>query len=191
MLSSRTVRPLPVHFSLFVALMLVVSPGSAALAEGDVDVYSRPGTNIQVGFVQAWGQFDDPNTPNRIGVDISMGARINRYLGAEVGFEGISNWRIYDVKTSSYAIMATAKGFYPFRGIGPIKSIQPFALVGGGTLISLQGKDYVSRFAYRFGGGLDLMLTKSLFFSVTYRYTGNLDDFGYTNIVYGLGYKFN
>jgi opacity protein-like surface antigen len=77
------------------------------------------------------------------------------------------------------------------KGYFPTGRFQPFVLAGIGTLISEQGSDHIARFAYRFGGGLDVFLTESIYLSASYRYTGNLDDFGYTNMLYLVGYHFD
>ena len=59
-----------------------------------------------------------------------------------------------------------------------------------GTLISLQGKKDVARFAYRLGAGVDLYVSNSIYLSLAYRYTGNFDDFAYANLLFGVGYRF-
>lgn len=193
--------------AVLLALLLLAGPGSSLAqdeitledtaqvdAEGparDVNEYVRSGPYLQAGFVQAFGDFKDLDTDPGYGLDLTVGARINRYLAAEVGYEGIFNWNIRGEDASTYALMASVKGYFPLGGLGPIRSIQPFALAGLGTVIALTGNEHVARFTYRFGGGVDVFLTESLYLSLTARYTGNLDNFGYTNLVYGIGYHFD
>ena len=163
----------------------------------DAPDYSRVGPYMQGGVVQAWGQFKAPNfivdkailflDPNdsRLGPNLGVGGRFHKYFAAEIDFEGVWSWTLNGVDTSTYALMLNTKGYYP------IGRFQPFALAGIGTLVSLQGNDHTARLAYRFGGGVDVFVTESVYLSVSYRYTGNLDDFGYTNILWGIGYHFD
>jgi opacity protein-like surface antigen len=161
------------------------SGAASSDAVADEPDYARPGPYMQVGLVQAWGQFKDPTVPSRVGINLAVGGRFIQYAAAELDFEGVPNWSIYGRETTTYAIMANGKGYFP------IGRFQPFVLAGIGTLISEQGNDHIARFAYRFGGGLDVFLTESIYLSASYRYTGNLDDFGYTNMLYLVGYHFD
>jgi opacity protein-like surface antigen len=157
----------------------------------DPEDYWRSGPYLHAGFVQAWGHFDDPVTPRGLGMNVALGGRFTRYIAAELDYEGVYSWSIKGVDTSTYAVMANVKGYLPLGGIGPIKSIQPFAIGGVGFLLEQKGKTFVSRVGYRLGGGADFFLSESLYLSLAYRYTGNFDTFGYSNILYGIGYKFD
>jgi opacity protein-like surface antigen len=66
---------------------------------------------------------------------------------------------------------------------------QPFILAGGGLLISQHGTDHSLRYGYRLGLGVDVFVTDAFYLSMSYRYTGNLDDYGYTSLLWGIGYQ--
>jgi len=164
---------------------------SDELLTTDADDYWRTGPYVQGSFVQAWGHFDDPVTPSGLGMQLAVGGRFTRYIAGELDYEGVYTWTIKGVDTSTYAAMANVKGYLPLGGIGPIKSVQPFAIGGLGWLAEQKGNSFISRFAYRLGAGADVYLNEWFYLSLAYRYTGNLDDFGYSNILYGIGYKFD
>ena len=154
--------------------------------EDDPDFF-HTGPYFQAGVVQAWSQFTAPgvpDVPNNVGGDFALGARIKPYFATELDFEFIPNWQIKGLDTSTHAIMVNAKGYFPIR------RFQPFILAGGGMLISQEATDYKIRYGYRFGVGVDVFVVNSIYLSLSYRYTGNLDDFGYTNLLWGVGYQF-
>ena len=92
--------------SLLAAALVLAGPGAAI---ADDAAYTQAGPYLRAGFVQAWGQFEGPETESGYGLDLTLGGRINRYLAAEVGYEGIFSWTIRGIETSTYAIMADLK----------------------------------------------------------------------------------
>jgi opacity protein-like surface antigen len=149
------------------------------------------GVYFQVGLVQANSFIDDVHDPVRLGVNVTMGARLGRNLAIEADFEGIYGWDTPHQRTNTYAFMASVKGYEAFGPLGPIRSLHPFGIVGGGTLISQSDNRQVARFAYRLGLGLDAFVHDAIYVSVSYRYTGNLDDFGYGSFLWAVGYRFD
>ena len=155
-------------------------------ATPDVPDFYRIGPYFQGSVVQAWSQFKLLNVPdvdNNIGFDFAIGARLHRYFAAEIDFEGLPNWQIKGLETNTNALMINVKGYFP------MSRYQPFILAGGGLLISQHGTDHSLRYGYRLGLGVDVFVTDAFYLSMSYRYTGNLDDYGYTSLLWGIGYQ--
>jgi opacity protein-like surface antigen len=171
-----------VHVSVLLTL-LCLEATSARAAEGPD--YARPGPYLQAAGVQGFGHFGEEDVSSRPGLNLAIGGRFTRYIAAELDFEGVINWELAGRDSTTYAVMANAKAYYPIR------RIQPFVLAGIGTLITEHGNDHKARFAGRLGGGFDLFVTDSIYLSLSYRYTGNFDNVGYSSILYGVGYHFD
>jgi opacity protein-like surface antigen len=151
----------------------------------------EPGVYFQVGLVVANSFIDDVDDSARLGVNVTMGARLGRNLAIEADFEGIYGWDTPHQRTNTYAFMASVKGYEAFGPLGPIRSLHPFVIGGVGALISERDSREVARFAYRLGLGLDAYVHDAIYVSFSYSYTGNLDDFGYGSFLSAVGYRFD
>jgi hypothetical protein len=138
-----------------------------------------------------------------IGATARLGYRIHPHFAAEAAFEWLSGFDISvdgdasgseAAEVETWIVTGNAKG-YLLTG-----SIQPFALVGAGSMrakiedeldlgIAVSEIDL----ALRFGAGVDLYLTQRFVMDVGLDYvypTGDLKDFDYISIGVGLQYRF-
>jgi len=147
--------------------------------------FSEPWAYVRAGTVQAISFIDAPAVPSQWGIEIAVGARLHKYFAAEFDFQAVPYWKLDGGEISSYAAMLNGK-FYV-----PIRRFHLFAVAGLGLMVSERARESTARFAYLFGAGVDFYVTDSIYLTATYNgHVGNLDDFGYSNMVYSIGYRF-
>lgn len=146
--------------------------------------FSEASAYLRAGAAQSWSEFKAPDVGSRVGFNMAAGVRFHRNIAAELEFEAVPDWKIQGIETTTYAVTFNGRAYFPYR------RFHPFVAAGLGTVVSERGKESTGRFAYRFGFGFDVYLTEDIFLTAAYtRYVGNLDDFGYSNMVYGIGYR--
>jgi hypothetical protein len=190
-----------------VALVFAVATPIAGTTGSDGD-YDREGFYLGGGAALAFNTFEsevedalgsDASVDDSFGASAQVGYRLHPHVSSEVEFEWLSG---FDVSTSgekvanleTWALTGNVKG-HLLTG-----SIQPFALVGLGVLNVLGAdaaglglSDWTTGVALRFGGGLDLYLSRrfGMNISLDYMYpTGDVKDFDYLSLGIGLQYRF-
>ncbi len=184
----------------FVLLLVVLVVGAAAVSRAD-SAFARPGGYVSAGIGGAFETFHGELDPR--GHDVSnaflvggrVGSRMNRFASLDLGFDytvtgfELSNDDAQSIDASTLLGFTNLK-LYPFGG-----RFQPFALGGAGFLwASLDCTDTNGvamdcggagfddtevAFAGRFGGGLDVYITRHLAVSGELAYvmpTGDLSD---------------
>ena len=167
----------------FFCLLVALVVGAAAVARAD-SPFGRPGGFASAGIGGAFETFHGDLDPR--GHDVSnaflvggrVGSRLNRFASLDLGFDYTINGFELSNDAASSIEADTLLGFtnlklYPFSG-----RIQPYALGGAGFLWArldcrdLGGAsmdcgsagfdDTEVAFAGRFGGGLDVYLTRNI-----------------------------
>jgi len=135
---------------------------------------------------------------NSQGLSVYLGWRFLKSWGVDFQYEWQDDFAptISDKEgtANAHVITANARYYIPFI---PFERVQPFALAGFG-LMQATGTDgdektKLGDFALRFGGGLDLYLTKNWAIETSGIYvqsTGDLRDQSYWSIGAGLQYRF-
>ena len=174
---------------------LVLLCSCAALAQSDPDAggiesidalgYPGKGAYLQGNVISARRSRDGLPADqiafdNSVGFDLAVGGRFSKFFAGEISYEGIP--KILGPATSSHAFMVDGKAYFP------IGRFQPFFIAGIGGLYRQDGTGDSTDLVYRLGGGLELFLTRQFYLTASYRYTGNLDDFGYLNFLWGVGW---
>jgi opacity protein-like surface antigen len=200
----------------------IVCAAAALNAEEETaeDEYSRPGWLLGAGGSYAFETFeDDVDLPSfmpslSLSADDSFsihgraGYRCHPRFSAEVEFEWVDG---FDADISQSGVGKVAKvDIEPIVVTANIKGYlltgryQPFLLVGGGFMradekvrdtaaaLGLSGSDHTTRFAARFGGGVDVYATRHIVVTAEAGYvlpTGSLE-YDYVTIGMGLQYRF-
>ena len=198
----------------FVCLLVALVLGAAAVARAD-SPFGRPGSFASAGVGGAFETFHGDLDPR--GHDVSnaflvggrVGSRLNRFASLDLGFDyTVTGFELSNDSASSIEA-DTLLGFtnlklYPFSG-----RFQPYALGGAGFLwASLDCKDPGGAsmdcsgagfndtevaFAGRFGGGLDVYLTRHVALSGELAYvmpTGGLSDMNFLTFGAYLTFRF-
>lgn len=184
----------------FGVLLVVLVLGAAAVVRAD-DTFSRPGGYVAAGIGGAFetfhGEFDPRghDVSNAFIVGGRVGSRLNRFASLDLGFDyTVTGFELSNDQARSIEA-ETLLGFtnlrlYPFGG-----RFQPFVLGGAGFLwAQLDCTDPAGdafdcgnagfgdtelAFGGRFGGGLDVYLTRNIALSGELAYvmpTGGLSD---------------
>jgi opacity protein-like surface antigen len=127
-----------------------------------------------------------------LGLNARAGYRVHPHFAAEAEFE----WVNADIEVSGN----DAGDFDTFIGTVNGKAFllterfQPFAMIGlGGLGVRGDGDSGDSGFAARFGGGIDVYITRNFYGAVDASYVlpaGDVDDFDMVSIGWGFGYRF-
>jgi hypothetical protein len=199
----------PALSSIFAGLALALP---ALAADPSASPYARSGWYVGIGGHAAIENFDDGGFADSGGIDLIGGYRLTPNFAVEGRFDWNDSFaddahfsgtcassqgpqpclgdRTFDV----LAMTAAAKSFVP------LGRIQPFAEAGVGVLRaregafqSIQGADTEHGFAARFGGGVDLYVTRRVLLSLGAGYvlpTGSVDDFQYISAGGNLQFRF-
>ncbi len=163
------------------------------------------GSPVYIGIGPDFGFEDFSNTG---GIDIDdaygfytwAGLRLTDVFATELNLEYLDGFDFsvfgVDIEGQALAFTINAKVFPLARVL--TRRIEPFLYAGAGIGWAEYdagsfGSVDDTAFIFRFGGGLDLYLTKKLAFQVSSSYvlpTGDLDDFAYVSLVLGLQYRF-
>lgn len=185
------------------AILLNISPGSA---QSD---YGRTGFFVGAGGGIALENFDldEAETVSGVSIDVSnsaaingrIGYRLHPYIAAEVLFEYYPEFELEAVGTTfaeadGFTFMLNAKG-YPLDG-----QFQPYIVVGIGILdaeledtLGAGLSEDETDFTARFGGGIDIYMTRSILINGEIAYylpSGDLDEFDFLTIMAGIQYRF-
>jgi len=169
--------------------------GWATCAMALDDEYGRSGPYLGAGGLYAFEDFSgspSATTPDGSwGYDLKGGYRFNEYFALEVGWQHMVSFDDPAGDTELWMVAANGK-VYPFYGI-----IQPYALFGLGFCGVDDSRAASSRdttgFGMRFGGGLDVYITRNWAVSVEAGYflpTGGRSNYGAVPITFGILYRF-
>lgn len=195
-------------------LLLIVLVVAAAAARADSS-FSRPGSYLGVGVGGAFetfhGEFDPRghDVSNAFSVGGRFGSRLNRFAALDASFDytingfDLSNDAASSIEAKALLGFANLR-LYPFGG-----RFQPYAIGGGGFMwanlecADLSGQafdcgnagfdDKSIDFAGRFGGGLDVYLTRNVALTGELVYvmpTGDLKDMRFLTFGAQLLFRF-
>jgi opacity protein-like surface antigen len=184
-----------VGFGTLLCLALFASSPVGAQAQDD---FARNGAYLglagSVGiFPEAEDDLDDVggDVDTGLGLNARAGYRVHPHFAAEAEFEWVH---------SSIEFAGSDADFDTFVGTVNGKAFlltgrfQPFAMIGiGGLGVHGEGDSGDSGFAARFGGGLDVYITRNFYGAIDASYvlpTGDVDDFDLVSIGWGFGYRF-
>lgn len=171
--------------------------------EGDDEStgYDRDGWYAGVGGGYAMELFDRGSSGDSGFMQLRGGYHFLRFAALELQLEYTPKFnggtgRYAGVNTATWAAWMNAKGYplAPWTGL-----VQPYALVGIAwmwerrTGATISGSDEGGGFASRFGGGIDLYVTKNIVVTAEGAYvlpTGSLDDLKQVQIGGALQYRF-
>jgi hypothetical protein len=174
---------------------------SDAAADEDSAGYDRDGWYTGVGGGYAIEYFDNGTSGNSGFAQIRAGYHFLRFAALEAELEYTPKFngdsgRYAGVDTATFAAWANIKGYptAPWTGL-----FQPYAMIGigwmwerrGGPAIS--GVDENGAFASRFGGGVDLYVTKNIVVTAESAWvlpTGHLESLKQVQIGGALQYRF-
>jgi opacity protein-like surface antigen len=145
-------------------------------------------------FPEAEDDLDDVggDVDTGLGLNARAGYRVHPHFAAEAEFEWVHSSIEFagaDVDFDTFVGTVNGKGFL-LTG-----RFQPFAMIGiGGLGVDGEGDSGGdSGFAARFGGGIDIYITRNFYGAVDASYvlpTGDVDDFDLVSIGWGFGYRF-
>jgi hypothetical protein len=194
--------------------MTLVCVSSLALAQED---YSRMGCYLGLAGTVAFplGSEDAFEGPPGVSADVddslglhARGGCRGKWAGGEVHFEWLDGFDVeadgLDVKIGGWALTVDGK-LYPLAGLESklpalARRFQPFATIGFGYLTfdlpplppGVLEDDW--DFAGRFGGGLDVYVTRNVVINVDATYvlpvSSPLDDLDYVSVGWGLLFRF-
>ncbi len=186
---------IPSRLSIAFALLAASQP---ALAEDD---YGRPGFYLGAGAMGVeYTDLDEQQFVDDVdttwAVDAFAGYRINRWIAAEVELELAPDGEFEGLGRD--ADLLTLAGTANLKLIPLAGRIQPYVFFGPGFLYvevdTPFGDDDDTDFAARFGGGVDVYLTRNVVVyarsSYLYPPVDDLDDFDYVSFGGGLQYRF-
>jgi OOP family OmpA-OmpF porin len=168
-----------------------------ALAQAQDD-FARSGAYLGLaGSVGIFPELEDDlddvggDVDTGLGLNARAGYRFHPHVSVEAEFEWVrSSFEFLgsDVDFDTYVGTVNGKAFL-LTG-----RFQPFATIGiGGLGVRGDGDSGDSGFAARFGGGLDVYITRNFYAAIDAGYvlpTGDVDDFDLVSIGWGFGYRF-
>ena len=127
-----------------------------------------------------------------LGLNARAGYRVHPHFAAEAEFE----WVNADIEFggNDAGDFDTLVGTVNGKAFALTGRFQPFAMIGIGAMGVHGDEDSGdSGFAARFGGGIDIYITRNFYGAVDASYvlpTGDVDDFDLVSIGWGFGYRF-
>lgn len=181
-------------------LALVVGSALAGHADPTGD-YDRGGLYLGGSASLAFDLFEDEfkevagsdgSVDESLGASVKVGYRLNPRFAGEVEFEWLSGFDLLvdgskAGEIESWIATGNAKG-YLLTG-----SIQPFLLVGGGVMQAKGGTGRATDIAWRFGGGLEMYVSRRFVLTVDADYVlpiFDLEDLDYISMGVGFQYRF-
>jgi opacity protein-like surface antigen len=170
---------------------------SPALAQSD-DFARNGGYLGLAGSVGVFPELEDDaddfgaDVDTGLGLNARAGYRFHPHIAAEAEFEWVRSAIEFggaDVDFDTLVGTVNAKAFLL------TERFQPFVMVGiGGMGVVVDDADASdSGFAARFGGGIDIYITRNFYGAIDASYvlpTGDVDDFDLVSIGWGFGYRF-
>jgi hypothetical protein len=171
--------------------------------EGEADelVYDRDGWYAGIGGGYAFAEFDDGNADDSGFVNLRGGYHFLRFAALEAQLEympefGSGSGSYAGVDTAVWSAWLNMKGYptAPWTGL-----VQPYALFGIAwmwerrTGPAINGSDEDGAFAMRFGGGLDIYVTKNIVLTADGSWvmpTGGLEDLQHVTVGGAVQYRF-
>lgn len=169
--------------------------GWATCASATDDQYGRSGPYLGAGGLYAFENFSgaegSPSPDGAWGYELKGGYRFNEYFALEAAWEQYIGFDDSTGDTDIWMAGVNAK-FFPLYGM-----IQPFVLAGAGWAGVDDNRAATTRdtngLGFRFGGGLDLYLTRNWALTAEVGYILQISgrsDYGVIPLSFGVLYRF-